>query len=302
MSITAQAADLNGLNVTLSAANLPAGATFTTSPATTGVAGVIQWIPAPDQVGTYSIKLGAQSTAGTTSQQVAIVVTSPVPHIDSVVNAASLSTQQVCSAGSLAIIQGTALQIPSQSSAGPADQTNVTVDGNPAGVTNASATQITFRCPQDNPSKKVTLQVANRFGTSNAVQVVIQDVAPGIFTLDGSGAGQGVIYVNRSSQLAALPDPSFASQAAAPGDTLTLLMTGLPDQLATPSAVRVTIGQIPAEILALAAVPQFPGYQMLTVRVPPNVPLGDSIPVQAFSQGHGAQSNIVTVAIEQADQ
>ncbi len=169
-------------------------------------------------------------------------------------------------------------------------------------MSNASATQITFRCPENNPGKKVTLQVANRFGTSNAVQVTIQDVAPGIFTLDGSGTGQGVVYVNRTSELAALPDPSFASQAAAPGDTLTLLMTGLPDELSTPSAARVTIGQIPADILALAAVPQFPGYQMLTVRVPPNVPLGDSIPVQAFSQGHSAQSNIVTVAIEQADQ
>ncbi len=45
-----------------------------------GVAGVIQWIPAADQVGVYSVVLGAQSAAGTTSQQMAIEVASQVPH------------------------------------------------------------------------------------------------------------------------------------------------------------------------------------------------------------------------------
>lgn len=308
VSLTAQAIDLTGLNVHLSAGNLPAGATFSvgnepsTSAATPGVSGVFQWIPAADQVGTYTVKLGAQSTAGTTSQNVVIEVASQVPHIDAVVNAASLSTQQVCSPGSVAIIQGTALQIPSTSNEDPTDQTTVSVNGVPAEVLNASATQIAFRCPEYSPSPKLTLQISNRFGVSNAAPVVVQSAAPGIFTLDGSGTGQGVVYVNRTSNLAALPDPTFTSQSAAAGDTLTLLVTGLPDEFATPSAARVTIGQIPAEVLALAGVPQLPGYQMLTVRVPPDAPVGDSIPVQVFSQAPSTQSNTVTIAIEQADQ
>ena len=308
VSITAQAVDLSGLNVNLSAGNLPNGASFTvasgstTSPATAGVSGVIQWIPSADQVGTYTVKLGAQSAAGTTSQNVVIQVTAQVPQIAAVVNAASLSTQQVCSPGSLAVIQGSALQIPPSSSGEPAGQTNVTVNGNPAEVMNASATQITIRCPENSSSQKLTLQVSNRFGASNSVKITVQDAAPGIFTLDGSGTGQGVVYVNRTTDLAALPDPSFASQAAAPGDTLTLLMTGLPDGPSAPSVARVTIGQIATEVLAAADVPQFPGFQMLTVRVPQSVPVGDSIPVQVFSQGRSVESNTVTVAIEQADQ
>jgi uncharacterized protein (TIGR03437 family) len=307
VTITAQAEDPSGLNVNLSAANLPAGASFTVdngstaSPATPGVSGVIQWVPQANQVGTYSVNIGAQSAAGTTSQKLTIQVTSQVPQISAVVNAASLSAQQVCSPGSLAIIQGTALQIPTASSGDPADQTTVTVNGATAEITDASATQITFRCPQSNPNKKLALLASNRFGVSNAVKVTVQSAAPGIFTLDGSGTGQGVILVNGTSNVAALPDPDFAGQAAAPGDTLTLLMTGLPEGLPATSTAQVTIGQITAEVLSVADVPKQPGVQMLMVRVPQSSPVGDSIPVQVFSPSANVTSNTVTIAIEQAN-
>ncbi len=189
VTITAQAEDPSGLNVNLSAANLPAGASFTvdngatTSPATPGVSGVIQWVPQANQVGTYSVNIGAQSAAGTTLQKLTIQVTAQVPQISAVANAASLSTQQVCSPGSLAIIQGTALQIPTASSGDPADQTTVTVNGVAAEITDASATQITFRCPQSNPNQKLALLVSNRFGVSNTAKVTVQRAAAGIFTL-----------------------------------------------------------------------------------------------------------------------
>jgi uncharacterized protein (TIGR03437 family) len=304
VTVTAQAEDPSGLNVNLSATNLPVGASFTvdngsTSPsATPGVSGVIQWVPQANQVGTYSVNLRAKSAAGTTSQKVTIQVTAQVPQINTVVNAASLSTPRVCSPGSLAIIQGTALQIPSGSSGDPADRTSVTVNGDPAEVRDASATQITFRCPTNSSNQKLTLLVSNRFGVSNAANVTVQDTAPGIFTLDGSGTGQGVILVNGTSSLAALPDPDFAGQAATPGDALTLLMTGLPEGLTATSAAQVTIGQITAEVLSVADVPKSPGVQMLTVRVPQSVPVGDSIPVQVLSQTTNAKSNTVTIAIE----
>jgi len=304
VTITAQAQDLSGLNVNLSADNLPTGASFTVengataSPAT---AGVIQWIPTTNQVGTYSVKLGAQSAAGTTSQKLTIQVASQVPQISAVVNAASLSAQQVCSPGSLAVIQGTALQIPSASSEDPADQTYLTVNGIPSEVTDASATQITFRCPKNSSNQKLTLLVSNRFGVSSAAKVTVQNAAPGIYTLDGSGTGQGLILVNGTSNVAALPDPDFAGQVAAPGDTLTLLMTGLPEGLPAASVAQVTIGQITAQVLSVADVSKSPGVQMLTVRVPQSVPVGDSIPVQVLSQTTNAKSNTVTIAIEQAN-
>ena len=281
-------------------ASLLAGASFTVGNGPTSTpakAGVIQWVPAANQVGTYSVKLGAQSAAGTTSQKVTIKVASQVPQINAVMNAASLSTQQVCSPGSLAIIQGTALQIPSASSGDPADQTNVTVNGDAAEVTDASATQITFRCP----NQKLTVLVSNRFGVSNAAKVTVQDAAPGIFTLDSSGTGQGVILVNGTSNVAALPDPDFAGQMAAPGDALTILMTGLPEGLPATSVAQVTIGQIAAEVLSVADVSKSPGVQMLTVLVPQSVPVGDSIPVQVFSLTSNAKSNPVTIAIEQVN-
>ncbi len=304
VTITAQAQDPSGLNVNLSAANLPAGASFTVddgSAASSATAGVIQWVPQANQVGTYSVSLGAQSSAGTTSQNVTIQVTPQVPQITAVVNAASLSAKQVCSPGSLAIIQGTALQIPSATSGDSADQTSVTVNGVPAVVTDASATQITFLCPANSPSPTLALVVSNRYGVSNTETFTVQSAAPGIFTLDSSGTGQGLILVNGTSNLAALPDPDFASQAAAPGDALTLMMTGLselPAGASAASVARVTIGGITADVLSLTDVPKLPGMQMLTVSVPQNAVAGDTVPVQVFSQTTSAQSNTVDIAIE----
>ena len=140
--------------------------------------------------------------------------------------------------------------------------------------------------------------MSNRFGVSNAAKVTVQDAAPGIFTLDGSGTGQGAALVNGTSNIAALPDPDFVGQVAAPGDTLTLLMTGLPEGIPATSVAQVTIGQITAEVLSVADVSKNPGVQMLTVRVPQSVPVGDNVPVQVFSLTTNAKSNPVTIAIE----
>lgn len=150
-------------------------------------------------------------------------------------------------------------------------------------------------------NQKLTVLVSNRFGVSNAAKVTVQDAAPGIFTLDSSGTGQGVILVNGTSNVAALPDPDFAGQMAAPGDALTILMTGLPEGLPATSVAQVTIGQIAAEVLSVADVSKSPGVQMLTVLVPQSVPVGDSIPVQVFSLTSNAKSNPVTIAIEQVN-
>lgn len=307
VTVAAQADDLSGLNVSLSANNLPDGASFTvnnastTLPATTVVSGAIRWVPKADQVGTYSFNFDAQSAAGTTSQKVIIQVASPVPQITGVLNAASLSTQQVCSPGSLAIIQGTGFQVPSPVNGNTASRISVNVNGVPTRILDVSPTQITFRCPENIKGQSFTLQVSNRFGASNSVAVAVQDAAPGIFTLDSSGTGQGVAYVNGGSNIAALPDPSFAGQPASPGDTLTLLMTGLPDGPVASSETSVTIGQITAEVLSVVDVPLSPGLKMLNVNVPQTVPVGDSIPVQVFSQGSNAQSNTATIAIALAD-
>ena len=70
--------------------------------------------------------------------------------------------------------------------------------------------------------------MANRFVASNTVKITVQDAAPGIFSVDNSATGQGIILVNGTSNIAALPDPNFAGEMAGPGDTVTLLMTVLP--------------------------------------------------------------------------
>jgi uncharacterized protein (TIGR03437 family) len=183
-------------------------------------------------------------------------------------------------------------------------QTKLSINGDSAEIVSATKTHITFRCPDGSAGRQLTVSVENRFGVSNPTKIMVGDAAPGIFTLDGSGTGQGLVFLDGSSDLAALPDPAFVSQPAVAGETLSLMVTGLPNiPQGTPahSVARVTIGQFTSEVLSLTDVPKHPGVKALKVRVPQNVPIGDSIPVQVFSQGQEAISNTVTIAIEQAD-
>ena len=324
LQITAQAQDLRGLNVNLTANGLPDGASFTVAPpaatgfaatppaasspaaistAADGTSGVMAWTPTLAQIGVYSVRLNASSSAGATGQTVTIRVASPVPQIGAVLNAASLSASQVCVAGSLAVVEGSALIAPSNNAAWGIAKTELTVNGDSVDIILASETELAFRCPENASGSVLRVQVATSFGVSNTFRVKGLDAAPGIFTLDGSGTGQGLVFLSGTGDVAALTDPGFPSQPAVPGDTLSLVVTGLPDMFAehaAPSLVQVTIGHFAAEVLSLAGIDEYPGVKMLAVRVPRHAPVGDSIPVQVFSQRQEAESNTVTIAIAPA--
>ncbi len=98
--------------------------------------------------------------------------------------------------------------------------TSVTVNGRLAPIESVSPTQITVVVPGNMPENYVTFQVSSRGLTSNAVTMYANNTAPGVFTLNGSGAGPGaVLHTNGTLVNEANP--------ARPGEAIEIFLTGL---------------------------------------------------------------------------
>ena len=183
------------------------------------------------------------------------------------------------------------------------------LNGIPAPLFFVSPAQINFQAPWDlGGFGTATLTVLNGTLKSAPVQVNVALAAPAIFTADGSGTGQGIVYVSGPEVIAA-PSGAFpGSRPAAHGETLEIYCTGLGpvSQLQTngvpmfpPPAVAqfptVTIGSTPAAVsfsgLAVGAV----GLYQVNATVPAAAPSGDAVPLQMMLQG--AASNMATIAV-----
>ena len=146
---------------------------------------------------------------------------------------------------------------------------------------------------------------------SNQQTVSIAPYAPGIFTLNNMGTGQGVALIGGTALFAA-PLSVPGGRPARPGEFVSIFCTGLgavSNQPATgtaaapagPSSVTiatptVTIGGtvVPTSFSGLA--PGFVGLYQVNVQVPVSAIPGDAVPI-VLSIG-GVASNTVTIAVQ----
>lgn len=148
--------------------------------------------------------------------------------------------------------------------------------------------------------------------TSNVVPVNLASFAPGIFTINQQGSGQGAILIAATGEFAALSGsiPGAASRPANRGEAITIYCTGLgavtnrpatgAAALANPlsrtsSNPTVTIGGVPATVSFSGLAPGFVGLYQVNAQVPANAPVSDTATV-VLSIG-GATSNAVTIAV-----
>jgi uncharacterized protein (TIGR03437 family) len=156
------------------------------------------------------------------------------PTIQAIVNAASMQTGSG-SPGELITMFGA--DIGPSSPVYSADGNNdgfldttvnsvaVTVDGIAAPLIYASQNQVTVQIPYEataGPSKAVVINKGS--GSPATGSLTIAAVAPGLFTLDGSGTGQAVaLNYNATTSSYSVND---AKNPAKPGDTIVLYVTG----------------------------------------------------------------------------
>jgi uncharacterized protein (TIGR03437 family) len=322
LTFVVTARDPNDLPVTLSASDLPPGANFDAN------SGRMTWTPTAAQVGTHLVTFKARNTADAFSQKVvtidAIVGTMK---IYSFTNSASSRGDFPCSPGSLATVWGVGFTDGSGERARsfplPTRLNGVRVDvsSRSARLLYVGDKQINLQCPMLPAGEQlsITVERTDTGGTAtwNAPGVAMKAASPAIFTLDGSGTGQGLAIIATSSKVAMFPTPEFDGQAAEPGDHLVIYANGLgltdnEVALGEPAAssplsqvlatVRVRVGEVLLPVTFAGLAPDTAGVYQVNFVLSENVPTGPEVPVSLEVQlpdGTMVQSNVVTIAIQE---
>jgi uncharacterized protein (TIGR03437 family) len=182
-----------------------------------------------------------------------------------------------------------------------------------------SPTQVNFQCPDLPAGQSFSITVASDLGASSPFSATMQSVAPGIFSVDGSGKGQGNIMLAGSSNLAmqqtAAQAAGLQGAPAASGDFISIYATGLgpsacavPLGEATPSdspcpvtaTIDVLIGGANASVAFAGLAPGSVGLYRVDAQIPASVQPGASVPVQVVVHAPGGStlpSNVVTIAV-----
>ena len=188
--------------------------------------------------------------------------------------------------------------------------TIVKVNGVAAPIYFTAPTQVNFQMPFEAAAgtAQVTVTLANL--TSAVTNVTLSSAAPGIFTANSAGTGQGAVLNAVTAEIAA-PTGSLTGAKPIPrGQFITIYCAGLVAVNDTPvsgtaalssplsrtvSPTTVTVGgvTVPADFAGLT--PGFVGLYQVNVQIPATATTGDAVPL-TISVG-GTQSNSVTIAI-----
>jgi uncharacterized protein (TIGR03437 family) len=306
MSFTIYAATDIGVYVTFDL-----GATW--SPLGSGLPRVPVWSLAMHQ---RSRTLRA-ATFGRSAWDLKIPLPSPAISAGAIVNGAWPVTNAAVAPGSIATLYGTGLALESRvTSSAPWP---VVMAGSVVLVNNlfaplyyASPTQINFQVPWEAAGKSQASVVVQAGGVSSpAATVKLAAYAPGLFTTNQQGSGQGAVLVSGTASIAAPIGAFPGSQPAARGSYIELYGTGLGPVTNTPADggispvsplaytttnATVTVGGVLASVIFAGLAPNFVGLYQVNVQVPQTAPVGGSVPV-ILTIG-GAVSNSVTIAVQ----
>ncbi|MFB3777782.1 MAG: hypothetical protein ACE141_09225 [Bryobacteraceae bacterium] len=235
------------------------------------------------------------------------------PVIDEVVNAASLRPGAIAP-GELVSVLGQEIgpvggmsNVPTTGGflEGALAQTRVLFDGMAAPMFFAGARQANAAVPYALVGRRSTeIQVEYRGVKSNPLSVSVTDSAPGIFSSDFTGSGQGVI-LNENGSLNASSNP------ARRGSIITLFATGegqtsppgvdgkvITDQPPKPLLpVSVQIGEQEAQVLEAGCAPGLAGVLLVKARVPASAAPGPAVPI-TLVVGTARSQTVVTVAVQ----
>jgi uncharacterized protein (TIGR03437 family) len=167
-----------------------------------------------------------------------------------VVNAASMATGAIAP-GEIVTIFGSGFN-PSK--------TQLSFDGAAATIFYASATQLNALAPSGlTANSNSSVKVAVDSTTLAESNIRVSTAAPGIFTMNGSGAGQAAV-INQDGTL------NSASNPAPRGSIVSVYATGQGSMPA--SAVKLTMGGYPADLPYAGPAPGFPGLMQINAQIP----------------------------------
>lgn len=162
----------------------------------------------------------------------------------------------------------------------------------------ANENQLVALVPRDAElPPEANLMVATERGVSEGLGLLTAAAAPGIYTLNGSGSGQGLVFwINAEGQRVLADEKNPAPRDA----EFVLVATGLGAVRQNPEApgeaITVTIGGIEVEQVEVAPREARPGNYDVRFRLPGGVSGGMQVP--ASLTAGGAMSQTVTFALQ----
>jgi uncharacterized protein (TIGR03437 family) len=262
--------------------------------------------PVKVQVTAFLIE-GGSVLANQAELTVGIRTGSSIPFVDQrgVLNSASLAPNAPLAPGALVTLFGQQLADPNPDGTVPppatfAGNAEVRLNDVPLTLLYTSDGQINAQLPYDVPVN-TELQLIVRHGGAQSVPlpVTVAAAQPAVFTVDGTGAGQGVIqdYLTGIQN-----DTNSPAQA---GDVVVIFCTGLGGVVSSgadasglvplTNPATVQIGGMPAAVQSGGLNPGSPGLYQLNVVVPDGVQPGDAVPVVVTAAGQDSPQ--ITMAI-----
>ncbi len=244
------------------------------------------------------------------------------PVITSIQNAASnIPTGQPIAIGGIFVIKGTGLG-PANISIAPTPFQNTTLSGTSVQVTvgqttvdalmyYTSDTQVAALLPSNTPTGSGTFKVTYN-GESKTAGHGIGSSTLGIFTIDSTGTGPGIVTFPDYSLVSAARanpcgGPNTACGAANPGDTLILWATGLGPVSGNESkgdglgvnmpnlSLSLYVGGAKADVSYQGRSGCCIGEDQIVFRVPDDAPVGCAVPL--LVQVNGSLSNSVWIPV-----
>jgi uncharacterized protein (TIGR03437 family) len=319
LNFAVTASDPSGAAALIAASGLPASSWFDPT------RGAFSWVPTTAQIGSHTVHFTAtDASQATSSADVIINVESDTPVVLGMVNAASTIDDGGCSPGSIVtLFGGSFTRAPGQAgnvSPLPTALNGVRVTANGTGlpILYASEFQVQVQCPQLAAGAPFTLVVEGSTGSSSPLSSKALFATPGIFSLDGSGTGQGAIVIANTGTVAMQHVEGLPSQPVNAGDFISIYATGLGpvspslplghsapvDSLAflTPK-LDVLINSLATEVEFAGLAPGYVGLYQVNAKIPPKTAASDTVTVQLvvhLPDGTGALSNVVTIAVAAA--
>ncbi len=253
---------------------------------------------------------GVAAAQITLQGQVGANIASPAVFAGGVVNAASFAPGGAVAPGSIVSVFGnnlaaTALGASTVPLPTSLSGVSMTIGGLPAPLFYATSGQVNAQIPFELPANtRPQLLLTTPVSLAVPETITLAANRPGIFTVNSSGSGQGAI-TNPQGQIVDTTSPAPAGSiviayCSGLGATNPAVASGVVPPAAEPLArvtapVTATIGELPAPVQFAGLAPGFVGLYQVNLQIPPNVNLGDAVPV-VLTQG-GVSSNTVTISV-----
>jgi len=201
--------------------------------------------------------------------------------------------------GALVSLSGANLSLGRQSNTRPSLSTQmnavrVSVNGRDVPLLLVSPEQVTVHLPWDVTTGSARITVNNATSESQPLDIMLEpEPAPGIFSLDSTGSGYGVILIEGTA-IVAQPTRDAFSRPARRGEAVEIYCTGLgavenPPAAGQPASAEpllrtlvnpvVMIGGVEAEILFSGLAPGGVGLYRVDARIASNTATGGAVPV-----------------------